>query len=94
MHADTIDISDTSYAAVLVDDLDRDGRLELLVATMSGHLYSIGTPAFDHPLKTWPQQVPGSSNFVSRHAQVRALAQNQIFSISTPEKYPHFFYVI
>lgn len=64
-----MDISDTAYAAVLVDDLDNDGRLELLVSTMSGHVYSLGTPAEYHPLKTWPQQVPGRSNFVARHDQ-------------------------
>lgn len=69
--ADAVDISDATYAAVLVDDLDGDGALELLVSTMSGHLYSLGTPAEYHPLKTWPQQVPGSSDFVARHDQVR-----------------------
>jgi hypothetical protein len=68
--ADALDISDTSYSAVLVDDLDNDGQLELLVATMSGHLYAIATPGEYHPLKTWPQQVPGISNFVARHDQV------------------------
>lgn len=83
MYADTVDISDTSYAAVLVDDLDGDGRLELLVSTMSGHLYSIGTPALDHPLKTWPQQIPGTSNFVARHAQVLAI-RNHLFCTQPP----------
>eukprot|EP00892_Ulva_mutabilis_P001015 jgi/Ulvmu1/10914/UM007_0091.1 len=74
--ADAIDISDVAYASVLVDDLDGDGRLELLVATMSGHLYSLGTPAEHHPLKTWPQQVPGTSQFVARHGQVGVYAKS------------------
>jgi hypothetical protein len=64
------DIGDISYSAVLVDDLDNDGKLELLVSTMSGHLYSFGTPAEYHPLKTWTQQVPGQSIFVARHNEV------------------------
>lgn len=29
--ADTVDIGETSYTAVLTDDLDNDGQLELLV---------------------------------------------------------------
>lgn len=40
------------------------------MATMSGHIYSLGTPADHHPLKTWPAQVPGRSQFVARHDQV------------------------
>ena len=69
-HADVSDIGDTSYSAVLVDDLDNDGALELLVTTMSGHVYSFGTPGEYHPLKTWPAPVPGHANFVARHDQV------------------------
>jgi hypothetical protein len=71
-YADVTDIGDTSYSAVLVDDLDNDGQLELLVTTMSGHVYSFGTPGEYHPLKTWPQPVPGQANFVARHDMVRA----------------------
>lgn len=66
------DIGDTSYSAVLVDDLDNDGQLELLVTTMSGHLYSFGTPGEYHPLKTWPQAVLGNAGFTARHDYVRA----------------------
>ena len=69
--ADVTDIGDTSYSAVLVDDVDNDGLLELLLTTMSGHVYSFGTPAEYHPLKTWPQAVPGQANFVARHDMVR-----------------------
>lgn len=74
--ADVTDIGDTSYTAVLVDDLDNDGQLELLLSTMSGHLYSFGTPAEYHALKTWPQQVPGQSVFVARHDEVQAAMPN------------------
>lgn len=69
--ADVTDIGDTSYSAVLVDDLDNDGQLELLVTTMSGHLYSFGSPGEYQPLKTWPQGVPGNAVFTARHDYVR-----------------------
>ena len=45
---------------VLADDLDGNGRLDLLVATMNGNVYSFETPALYHPLKAWPAQVRDS----------------------------------
>lgn len=36
--ADTVDLGENSYAAVLADDLDGDGLLELLVTTMNGNV--------------------------------------------------------
>eukprot|EP00882_Tetradesmus_deserticola_P027871 GHRQ01031008.1.p1 GENE.GHRQ01031008.1~~GHRQ01031008.1.p1 ORF type:complete len:351 (+),score=164.28 GHRQ01031008.1:777-1829(+) len=39
--AHTVDIGEASYAAVLVDDLAGDGKLELLVATMNGNVYML-----------------------------------------------------
>ena len=70
------DIGDTSYTAVLVDDLDNDGQLELLVTSMSGHVYSFGTPGDYHPLKTWPKAEPGNANFVARHDYVRSATKH------------------
>ena len=55
--AHTVDIGESSYAAVLVDDLDGDGFLQLLVATMNGNVYCLDTRAPYHPLKTWNAQV-------------------------------------
>lgn len=46
-----------SRSMVLADDLDGNGRLDLLVSTMNGNVYMFETPAVYHPLKTWPQQV-------------------------------------
>ena len=57
--ADTLDIGEQSYAMVLADDIDADGRLELLASTVNGNIYAISTGSKYQPLKTWPQQVPG-----------------------------------
>jgi hypothetical protein len=50
-------MGETSYAAVLVDDIDGDGALELLATTMNGNVYAFETGAPYHPLKTWTSQV-------------------------------------
>lgn len=44
---------------VLADDLDSNGRMDLLVSTMNGNVYVFETPSEYHPLKAWPQQVRG-----------------------------------
>jgi len=64
--ADSLDIGETSYAMVLAEDIDGDGRLELVVSSMNGNLYAIGTASKYQPLKAWPQQVPGGNGFTSR----------------------------
>jgi hypothetical protein len=51
---------------VLADDLDSNGKLDLLVSTMNGNLYCIATGAKYHPLKSWPAQVPGGNLFTAR----------------------------
>lgn len=38
---------------VLADDLDGNGRLDLVLTTMNGNVYVFETPAEYHPLKTW-----------------------------------------
>jgi hypothetical protein len=52
-----VDVGESSYAMVLADDLDGNGRLDLLVATMNGNVYAFETPAEYHPLKAWTSQV-------------------------------------
>ena len=42
---------------VLADDLDGNGRLDLVLATMNGNIYALETPTEFHPLKAWPAQV-------------------------------------
>lgn len=55
--ADTVDIGETAYAMVLADDMDGNGRLDLILATMNGNVYCFETTASYHPLKAWPSQV-------------------------------------
>ena len=38
---------------VLADDLDNNGRLDLLVSTMNGNVYALETAAVYHPMKAW-----------------------------------------
>lgn len=55
--ADTVDIGEQSYSMVLADDLDNNGRLDLLVSTMNGNVYSLETAAMYHPMKAWTSVV-------------------------------------
>lgn len=52
-----VDIGETSYSMVLADDLNHDGRTDLLVTTMNGNVYVFETPAKYHPLGSWTSQV-------------------------------------
>ena len=56
--ADAVDVGETSYTMVLADDLNADGKLDLLVTTMNGNVYVFSSPAPYHPLKAWTSQVP------------------------------------
>ena len=55
--ADAVDVGETSYTMVLADDLNADGKLDLLVTTMNGNVYVFSSPASYHPLKSWTSQV-------------------------------------
>ena len=52
-----MDIGETAYAMVLADDLDGDGKLDLVLATMNGNVYCFRTAARAHPLRAWPSEV-------------------------------------
>lgn len=52
-----MDIGETSYSMVLADDLNGDGRTDLLVTTMNGNVYAFQTGARHHPLASWTSQV-------------------------------------
>lgn len=52
-----MDFGEQSYSMVLADDLDNNGRLDLLVATMNGNLYALETSALYHPMKAWTSVV-------------------------------------
>lgn len=55
--ADTMDFGEQSYGMVLADDLDNNGRMDLLVSTMNGNLYALETSAVYHPMKAWTSVV-------------------------------------
>lgn len=55
--ADVVDLGETSYSMVLADDLNGDGRTDLVVTTMNGNVYAFQTPARHHPLASWTAQV-------------------------------------
>lgn len=56
---EALDLGEVGYAQALADDLDGDGRLELLVASMGGDLYAVATPAPAHPLRAWTAAAQG-----------------------------------
>lgn len=59
--ADTMDFGEQSYSMVLADDLDQNGRMDLLVSTMNGNLYALETSAVYHPMKAWTSVVSHQS---------------------------------
>ncbi|KAK9817910.1 hypothetical protein WJX72_004192 [[Myrmecia] bisecta] len=64
--ADVVDIGEASYGMVLADDLDGNGRMDLLVATMNGNVYCFETPAPYHALRAWTSQVHSHNTMVAR----------------------------
>ena len=60
--ADPVDVGETVYSAPLVDDVDGDGRSEVLIATMNGNVLCLATPWAHHALTAWPSATPGGSN--------------------------------
>lgn len=65
--ADSVDIGETSYSMVLADDLDNNGKLDLVVTTMNGVVYCFETQAKYHPLKTWTSQMTSMNGLVARY---------------------------
>lgn len=65
--ADTVDIGEVSYAMVLADDLNGNGKMDLLVSTMNGNVYAFETASEYHPLKVWNSQLQGCNNMVARY---------------------------
>lgn len=55
-------MGETVYGAPLVDDVDGDGRSEVIIATMNGNVLCLATPWRHHALTAWPSAVPGGSN--------------------------------
>ena len=64
---DVVDIGETSYSMPLVDDINGDGRMDLVAATMNGVVYPFesGDAPYD-PMHAWTSQVHAMNNFVAR----------------------------
>ena len=52
--------------SVLADDVTGDGLLDLVVSTMSGNVYCIGTHVSYHPAMAWTSHMNGPSGFTVR----------------------------
>lgn len=48
---DKIDIGEKAYAQILMDDLSGNDKMDLVIATMNGNIYSFGTAQPYHPMK-------------------------------------------
>ena len=69
-----VDIGEHVYAQVLADDLDNNGNLDLVVATMNGNIYALQTKAPYHPLKAWTSGVQGLNGMTAKEGNVGVYA--------------------
>ena len=69
-----VDIGEHVYAQVLADDLDGNGKLDLLVSTMNGNLYALQTRTKYHPLKAWTSAVQGLNSVTAKEGNVAIYA--------------------
>ncbi len=51
--SDRIDIGESSYSMVLVDDFLGNNKLQLVTTSRNGNIFVLGTDIPYHPLKTW-----------------------------------------
>lgn len=65
--ADAVDVGESTHAAVLADDVDSNGSLDLLVTTLSGLVYCFETGTGFDALKTWPALPNGPHGLFARH---------------------------
>jgi len=63
---DKVDIGESSYSMVLVDDVDGNNKMDLVVTTRSGNVFLLGTNAPYHPLRSWTSQNQGRNGFTVR----------------------------
>lgn len=57
--ADTFDVGEMVYGSPLADDMDGDGRTEVVLATMNGNVLCLSTARPHLSLAAWPAQAPG-----------------------------------
>eukprot|EP01114_Cavostelium_apophysatum_P007935 TRINITY_DN2015_c0_g1_i4.p1 TRINITY_DN2015_c0_g1~~TRINITY_DN2015_c0_g1_i4.p1 ORF type:complete len:619 (-),score=171.94 TRINITY_DN2015_c0_g1_i4:75-1931(-) len=64
-----VDIGESSYSMVLADDVNQNGKLDLVVTTRNGDIFVLETTATFHPLKAWTSQNQGRNGFTSKYHQ-------------------------
>ncbi|ESL10227.1 FG-GAP repeat protein [Trypanosoma rangeli SC58] len=70
---DSIDINEKSSTMVLADDMTGNGKLDLVVSTLSGSVMVFETPATFHPLKAWDSRVKSTNGFTASEGYVGVL---------------------
>ena len=61
-----VDFSEHAYSMVLIDDINKDGFLDLILSTMNGNIYAIKTEGMYHPLRASQQVGLGKNHFTYR----------------------------
>ena len=62
----SVDVGHRSYTTILADDVLGTGRMQLIVSTLSGHLFVFDTPVRFAPLKAVPSRPVGPNVLSSR----------------------------
>jgi len=68
------DIGEHSFSQVLIDDVDGNGKLDLVVTTMNGRIIVLGTDTVYHPMRSWTSEFQGRNGFAAREGAVGIFA--------------------
>jgi len=68
--ASKYDIGEHSFGQVLIDDVDGNGKLDLVITTMNGRIIVLGTDTKYHALRTWTSEFQGRNGFAAREGAV------------------------
>ena len=64
---DVLDVGETAYASVLVDDVTGNGMMDVVVSTMNGNVYLFeSSAAIYDPTHAWNSQVHAGNNLAAR----------------------------
>ena len=70
MHTLTHPHSPVCVLQILADDVTGNGELDLIVSTMSGNIYCLGTHVPFHPAMAWTSHMNGPNGFTARDGYV------------------------
>lgn len=73
-----IDLGHASYTQILADDLIGNGKIALVVTTLSGALHVLETKATYTPLKAWPSRPVGLNGYTARENRVGIMVREDI----------------